>query len=76
MYFYPSYYSYRYALHNKFAIKDFFSKSDQFRKKLRIWSHLMKKSSKKNISGVTEDANNIIMVAMNFEYSYMHEEHV
>ena len=26
----------------------------------------MKKSSKKNISGVTEDANNIIMVAMNF----------
>ena len=26
----------------------------------------MKKSSKKNISGVTEDANKIVMVAMNF----------
>ena len=28
----------------KFSIKDFFSKYDQVRRKLRIWSHLMKKS--------------------------------
>ena len=28
----------------KFSIKDFFSKCDQIRKKLRIWSHLLKKS--------------------------------
>ena len=28
----------------KFSIKDFFSKCDQTRKKLRIWSHLLKKS--------------------------------
>ena len=27
----------------KFSIKDFFSKYDQIRKKLRIWSHLLKK---------------------------------
>ena len=27
----------------KFSIKDFFSKCDQIRSKLRIWSHLMKK---------------------------------
>ena len=27
----------------KFFIKDFFNKSDQIRKKLRIWSHLLKK---------------------------------
>ena len=28
----------------KFSIKDFFSKCDQIRRKLRIWSHLLKKS--------------------------------
>ena len=27
-----------------FSIKDFFSKCDQIRKKLRIWTHLQKKS--------------------------------
>ena len=32
----------------KFAIKDFFSKCDQIRKKLRIWSHLLKKSLMEN----------------------------
>ena len=26
-----------------FSIKDFFSKCDQIRRKLRIWSHLLKK---------------------------------
>ena len=28
----------------KFSAKDFFSKCDQIRRKLRIWSHLLKKS--------------------------------
>ena len=28
----------------KFSIKDFFSKWDQIRRKLRIWSHSLKKS--------------------------------
>ena len=28
----------------KFSIKDLFSKCDQIRRKLRIWSHLLKKS--------------------------------
>ena len=32
----------------KFSIKDFFSKCDQIRKKLRIWSHLLKKSIMEN----------------------------
>ena len=32
----------------KFPIKDFFSKCDQIRKKLRIWSHLLKKSLMEN----------------------------
>ena len=33
----------------KFSIKDFFSKCDQMRRKLRIWSHLLKKSLMENI---------------------------
>ena len=32
----------------KFSIKDFFSKCDQIRRKLRIWSYLLKKSSMEN----------------------------
>ena len=32
----------------KFSIKDFFSKCDQIRRKLQIWSHLLKKSLMKN----------------------------
>ena len=32
----------------KFSIKDFFSKCDQIRKKLRIWSHLLKKCFMEN----------------------------
>ena len=32
----------------KFSIKDFFSKGDQIRRKLRIWSHLLKKSLMEN----------------------------
>ena len=30
------------------SIKDFFNKCDQIRRKLRIWSHLLKKSLMKN----------------------------
>ena len=32
----------------KFSINDFFSKSDQIRRKLQIWSHLLKKSLMEN----------------------------
>ena len=32
----------------KFFIKDLFSKCDQIRRKLRIWSHLLKKSLTEN----------------------------
>ena len=28
----------------EFSIKDFFSKCDEIRRKLRIWSHVLKKS--------------------------------
>ena len=33
----------------KFSIKDFFSKCDQIRSKLPIWSHLLKESLMENI---------------------------
>ena len=33
---------------DKFSIKDFFSKYGQIRRKLRIWSHLLKKHSMEN----------------------------
>ena len=33
----------------KFSIKDFFSKCDRIRRKLRIWSHLLKKSLMENL---------------------------
>ena len=32
----------------KFSIKDFFSKCDQIQRKLRIWSHLLKKALMEN----------------------------
>ena len=32
----------------KFSMKDFFSKCDQIRSLLRIWSHLLKKSFMEN----------------------------
>ena len=32
----------------KFPIKDFFSKCDQIRRKLQIWSHLLKRSLMEN----------------------------
>ena len=37
----------------KFSIKDFFSKCDQIRRKLRIWPHLLKKSFMENFGAVT-----------------------
>ena len=33
----------------KFSIKNFFSKCDQIRRKLPIWSHLLKKSLMENL---------------------------
>ena len=32
----------------KFSIKDFFSKCDQIRRKLRVWSHLLEESLMEN----------------------------
>ena len=45
----------------KFSIKDFFSKCDQIRSFLQIWSHLLKKSLMENFifcAEVTSNSNN------------------
>ena len=41
-------FSYFTAQKMKFFIKDFFNKCDEIRRKLRIWSHLLKKSIMEN----------------------------
>ena len=54
----------------KFSIKDLFSKCDQIRSKLWIWSHLMKKSLMENFIFCAE-------LACEFPYSnlrYWHPE--
>ena len=44
----PWMYYYHCTKNEVFHIKDFFSKCDQIHRKLRIWSHLLKKSLNEN----------------------------
>ena len=48
----------------KFSIKDFSSKCDQIRGKLRIWSHLLKKSLMENFifCAVKRKTNGIVIM--------------
>ena len=46
--FYLQIFTFRYN-EMKFSIKNFFSKCDQIRRKLRIWSHLLKKFLMENL---------------------------
>ena len=60
----------------KFSVKDFFSKCDQIRRKLRIWSHLLKKSLLENfISYAVYQMNEYILndeklTQLKFSYLY------
>ena len=45
-----------------FSIKDFFSKYDQIRRKLRIWSHLLKKSLMENFIFVAMKATTLDLI--------------
>ena len=47
-----------------FSIKDFFSKWDQIRRKLRIWSHLLQKSIMENF---------IFCVVLRLKFSHLNE---
>ena len=54
------------ALHKKmkFSIKDFFSKCEQIRRKLRIWSHLLKKSLMDNFIFCAVMSKDLLKVAV------------
>ena len=47
----------------KFSIKDFFSKYDQICRKLRIWSHLLKKSLTENFIFCAMFCKNITLIS-------------
>ena len=49
----------------KFSIKDFFSKCDQIRRGLRIWSHLLKKSLMKNLIFCAVYIDSVIRLTQN-----------
>ena len=51
----------------KFSIKDFFSKCDQSRSFLRIWSHLLKKSLMKTSFLCSEMFNSVNIVSFFFD---------
>ena len=66
----------------KFSIKDFFSKCDQIRSFLRIWSHILKKSLMENFifcavliypEGLDSTGNLLIIdpVIINTKFQYM-----
>ena len=54
----------------KISIKDFFSKCDQIRRKLQIWSHLLKKSIMENFNFCA------VLVSANDTRKYMNEKNV
>ena len=54
----------------KFSIKDFFSKCDQIRRKLRIWSHLLKKSLTENFFFCAVSIVYCVALMKCFSYNY------
>ena len=54
----------------KFFIKDFFGKFDQIRRKLRIWSDMLKKSLMENCAVLSNETNHF--GKENLKWSYVH----
>ena len=59
----------------KFSIKDFFSKCDQIRRKLPIWSHLLKKSLMENFIVCAVDVWELIFVDLQYLKNYSRKLH-
>ena len=59
----------------KFSIKDFFSKSDQTRSFLRVWSHLLKKSLMENFSFCAVVATRSCPWFQKFKDKQTHDHH-
>ena len=51
----------------KFSIKDFFRKCDKIRRKLRIWSHLLKKSLMEHV---------ILCAVIYFSFEFNHDSYL
>ena len=60
----------------KFPIEDFFSKCDQIRRKLRIWSHLLKKSLMENFIFCAAIRSTQNMVSLKLLTFYPKDTHV
>ena len=60
----------------KFSIKDFFSKCDQIRSFLRIWSQLLKKSLMENFifCAMTQKSRKVIIIAQ--QQPYLHDANI
>ena len=60
----------------KFSIKDFLSKCDQIRRKLRIWLHLLKKSLMENFSfcavSIIKKYSEFLEIRLEYSYVYSH----
>ena len=54
----------------KFSIRDFVSKCDQIRRKLRIWSHLLKKSLMENF--IFCAVRGVSLLFLNILWSFLH----
>ena len=59
----------------KFSIKDFLNKCDQIRRKLRIWSNLLKKSLMENfifcaVYSAELDLKNLLALLQKFVFSF------
>ena len=57
----------------KFSIKEFFSKCDQIRRMLRIWSHLLKNSLMENLIFCAVRANNSFFKSIIVESIYFNK---
>ena len=54
----------------KFSIKDFFSRCDQIRRNLRIWSHLLKKCLMENFIFCAVKLHLRYLTGVNYEYKH------
>ena len=55
----------------KFSIKDFFSKCNQIHRKLRMWSHLLKKSLIENFSFCPVILGNLLVAWLNLKGAFL-----
>ena len=58
------------TLQKKFPVEDFFSKCDKIRKKLQIWSHLLKKFLIENLHFLCSD-DGMFQVCFKLDFNFL-----